>query len=144
MGWTHNWRRQTELPRDRFKAAVEQIKFVLERSSVELAGADGTGEPIFRSDQIVFNGCNGQGCEPFEIARQEFDRHGRKEVWSFCKTERMPYDICVQAALVILQHHLGTLLEVGSDGGDEDWRAAKELVKTHLGYGDDFRLQQAQ
>jgi len=51
----------------------------------------------------------------------------------------MPYDICVRAALIVLQHHLGEKFKVGSDD-KTGWAEAKQLVAANLSYGDNFTL----
>ena len=140
MGWTHNWRRPTELPEGPFARAVSDCEKALGSMEVPLGGFDGNGRPIFDDDHIVFNGGAGQNCEPFEISRVEFDRRGRAEVRSFCKTEHLPYDLCVRAALIILKHGLGDRIVVGSDGSDDDWSNAKDAVEKALGYGQEFCL----
>lgn len=140
MGWTHNWQRETELPHAPFAAAVRDCQEVLARTGIPLAGFDGNGAPIFRDDMIAFNGTDRTGCEPFEIHQTEFDRRGGEMVWSFCKTEHLPYDLCVQAALVVMKHHLGDAIIVGSDGKDQDWAEARRICQEHLGYGHEFRL----
>lgn len=140
MGITHHWYRPTELPEQQFADAVVDIEEVVASAGVALAGFEGEGNPIFLPDHVVFNGVKGQHCEPFEIRRVEFDRRGRAEVFGYCKTEQFPYDLCVKAALIILKHHLGDLIRVGSDASDEDWKAAKELIQSQLNFGIDFIL----
>jgi len=140
MGWTHSWYRETELDERAFAAAVRDCRTAVAEADADLAGFDGTGKPIFEPDHIVFNGRSPAACEPFEISRVEFDRRGRPEAFGFCKTEHLPYDICVQVSLVILKHHLGSSIRVGSDGSEDDWRPAVDLVRASLGYGDDFHL----
>ena len=140
MGWTHSWQRPTELPEEGFARAVEDCRKVMGALGVTLGGFTGEGDPVFSAESIVFNGAGRSGCEPFEIARVEFDRRGRDMVRSFCKTEHAPYDVCVQAALIVLKHHLGDAITVGSDGGDSDWKQAREHCQETLGYGGDFSL----
>jgi hypothetical protein len=143
MGLTHAWYRETELDEHAFAAAVEDCRMVVAKTDVPLAGFEGAGEPIFDSDHIVFNGQRPDECEPFEIARVEFDRRGRPEALGYCKTEGLPYDICVQASLVVLKHHLGSSIRVCSDVSDDAWRSAVELTQAALGYGEEFRLEDA-
>ena len=133
--------RESELPKDGFAGAVEDCKNVLRAIGVPLAGFQGSGQPIFSEDAIVFNGAAGAGCEPFEIHQIEFDRLGRKVVRGFCKTEHAPYDICVQAALIVLKHHLGKGIAVISDATDRDWEEARMACQLHLGYGENFALE---
>jgi len=141
MGWTHHWERSVELPPKQFKQAVEDLRALLPELPVELAGFDGGGEPMLADDHIVFNGRLGEHCEPFEIARVEFDRRGRGYVSSFCKTEQMPYDIAVQAVLIVLKHHLGDEIRVASDGTGPAWSDARRRVQASLGYGEDVEIE---
>jgi len=140
MGWTHNWQRPTELPEEEFARAAEDCQKILVTLDVPLGGFTGNGAPVFSANSIIFNGTGGSGCEPFEIARVEFDRKGLELIFSFCKTEQAPYDICVQIALVVLKHHLGDAITIDSDADDNDWRQARRQCQKSLGYGKDFRL----
>jgi predicted transcriptional regulator len=141
MGWTHYWQRKTELPIEAFARAAEDCAKVMELINVPLGGLDGKGKPIFEKDHIVFNGASRTGCEPFEVARIEFDRRGRRIVLSACKTERAPYDICVQVALIAFKHHLDDTIAVSSDGGNDDWEEARRICQEGLGYGINFELE---
>ena len=53
----------------------------------------------------------------------------------------MPYDLCVQAALIVLKHHLAAAITVSSDGGEPDWERARAACQKWLGYGEEFRLR---
>lgn len=140
MGWTHAWRRQTELPARAFSLASDEIRTIMKFIGVPISGFNGHGMPIITESSIVFNGTRPSHCEPFEIHQTEFDRHGRPYVRSFCKTERAPYDICVKVALIVLKHHLEGAIEVTSDGCDDDWKDARDICQEGLGYGSDFKL----
>ena len=140
MGWTHYWKRDIELPAEAFEKASKDCKAVLDKIEVMLAGPMSEGMPIFNSDAIMFNGIKGQNCEPFSIRRLEEPRKPRSYVFSYCKTEKLPYDLCVKSVLVILKHYLGDQIQVMSDGDDEDWSDAKQLCMSNLGYGAEFIL----
>src|SRR6476660_4895162 len=112
MGLTHSWLRPTELPAEAFTAAVRDIQLVLKAADIPLAGFEGHGQPIFLDDTIVFNGVAGAGCEPFEIHQVEFDRRGRAEKFSFCKTQSLPYDVAVKVSLIIFKEQLGVIFKV--------------------------------
>lgn len=142
MGLTHYWLRPTELPPDKFASAVQDIHRLLPTLNVPLAGFEGTGEPILTDDTLMFNGAGGAACEPFEVHAVEFDRHGRPEKRAYCKTEGLPYDRAVKAALIVLKHHLGDDLTVTSDQPDDAWGDAGQVVQRALGFGSGFRLDQ--
>jgi hypothetical protein len=140
MGLTHTWRRPTELPATAFNAAVADARKILGQAGIPLAGFDGTGSPILESNHIVFNGANGACCEPFEIRQIEFDRRGRPQVTSFCKTQGLPYDLAVKAVLIILKAHLGPDFKVMSDETNERWERASALVTQSLNLQTRFEL----
>ena len=108
---------------------------------VPLAGGDGTGKPIFGAEGIIFNGKTPSDYETFSVARTVTARHDEPKVFEFCKTEHRPYDLCVQAALIVLKHHLGEAIEVSSDGDDAAWATAGVACQKWLGYGMDFKLE---
>ena len=140
MGWTHYWERETELPQEAFEKAVKDCRVLLAAVDVPLAGSHAEGEPVFRGDGIVFNGIKGHDCEPFSIKLVEVSRRPGKLVFSYCKTQKLPYDLCVKCTLIILKHHLGDKIRVMSDFTDEDWNDARNLCQGCLGYGLDFEL----
>lgn len=139
MGLTHHWLRPTELPAAAFKQAAEDCRIVFESVSAELGGFEGFGEPVLDNDHIIFNGKHPATCEPFEIAAVQFDRRGRDEFYCHCKTEHLPYDLFVKAALIIFSHRIGPAFKVTSDAPTA-WDAARDLVQRTLGYGADFQL----
>lgn len=140
VGLSHHWRRQTELPLDLFKKAVSDCRILLDNPSVELAGFDGVGTPVLEDDRIVFNGIAPRSCEPFEIAAVEFDRRGKQEFFSHCKTGHLPYDLYVKATLIVFSHHLQEAFHVSSDQDNQAWDNARVFVQDRLGYGDSFML----
>jgi hypothetical protein len=140
MGWTHYWNSPDELDVPTFARAVSDSRRVLEASLVALAGADGTGRPTLTHEAIIFNSVASSGCEPFVSLRRTQGHHLRRRPWQFCKTEHLPYDRCVMAVLVVLQHHFGSRVTVASDGRETDWRPATELCRTVLGYDSGFTL----
>ena len=142
MGVTHYWQRDAEFDTDKFAAAASDAKLVMEHIGVPLAGAGGVGDAIFVAKEIVFNGSE-TPCEDFTARRTEKPRQGRPRVFSYCKTEGAPYDLCVKAALIVLKHHLGDAIAVTSDVENDEWRQARELCQSCLGYGMGFAPESA-
>jgi hypothetical protein len=94
-----------------------------------------------RPDAIIFNGVGTAMYETFDMRlEEEALRDGNRRVFSFCKTERRPYDLAVQVALIVFKHHLIRHLRVSSDGDEAEWDAARRLCQQHLAYGGDFHL----
>ena len=140
MGYTHYWQRSPQLPHDAFGRAVADCQRALPPTHVPLAGANGNGQPRFKSDAIVFNGVGIDAHETFAIRLSEPERSDGRPAFLFCKTEHKPYDLAVQVALIVFKHHLGEAFHVSSDGAEADWDTARELCQHHLGYGADFQL----
>jgi hypothetical protein len=138
MGLTHYWQRFPVLPPTTFARAVADCRKIMPHIGVALADADGSGTAVFRDEVIMFNGVGTQRCEPLVVRQRERPHRDRLRVLSFTKTHRLPYDVCVRVALIILRHHLGQFFEVASD--DAHWEAAGALCQKHLGYGQEFRL----
>jgi hypothetical protein len=143
MGWTHYWQREIELPAKSFADATTDCRKLFELLKTPLGDVKGKGEPVLAEDKIMFNGINGHSCEPFIINRIQPPRPGRSIVRGYCKTEHLPYDLCVQCTLIILKHHLGDAIKITSDGTDYDWEEARKACTKYLGYGDNFCLGQA-
>lgn len=129
MGYTIYWLRPAKLPADPFAAAVDDFRQMLPLLNVALAGPHGKGSPVLDSERLAFNGQSPRCCESFDFRREESDRHNDGVVRSFCKTQRLPYDLCVKVALLFLRRHLGELLTLSSDGEDAEWHDARRLVR---------------
>ena len=142
MGLTHYWECEIELPKDKFAQAVDSCAELLEKIEIPLSGSGGTGNPVFTSDDILFNGAAGLTCEDFCFSRTHIPKRKREKAFAYCKTEGLPYDICVRVALIILKHFLGKMIIVASDSQDDNWQKAREFCQTHLGYGKDFELEE--
>lgn len=59
MGYTHYWRRKREIPADKWRAILADVRAIipeLARRGVPLAGGDGKGAPKITSGRISFNG----------------------------------------------------------------------------------------
>lgn len=140
MGYTHYWKRPPLLSPQAFGRALADCRRILPELHVSLAGADGTGKPVYRANGITFNGVGAASYETFSIRQAEPAPDAEPLVFSFCKTAHKPYDLVVQVALIVFWHHLGPQFQVSSDGAESDWDAARKLCQRHRGYGDDFRL----
>lgn len=140
MGYTHYWIRPPRLPTPPFGQAVADCRRLLPKLNIPLAGGDGSGRPLFRSDAVVFNGVGAASYETFDLRLEESDPGDGQPVFSFCKTEHRPYDLAVQVSLIVFKHHLGPQFRVSSDSQEAAWDMARRLCQQHLGYGKDFTL----
>lgn len=140
MGLTHYWERPADLPPNDFVQASEDIKTVFGLLGIPLGDAEGRREAVIDSEQVVFNGAHGTGCEPFIFRRHEEPGLGRGNVFGYCKTEGLDYDICVRCALVILKHYLGERMIVTSDSRDDEWSIPHETCERMIGHPLSFSL----
>ena len=143
MGLTHYWERPVQLSPAAFNRAVVDCRRLLPLLSIPLAGGDGTGTPVLDSEVLMFNGVGDASYETCAICRVEEDPGEGRRVFSFCKTEHRPYDLAVRAVLIVFQHHLRSQFKVSSDDHASAWEAARQLCQQHLGYGNEFRLDQS-
>jgi len=87
--------------------------------------------------------CNGDcSHETFYFPRVMLRDHHTALDYHFdsCKTAFKPYDLAVQAFLIVAKHHLGDEILISSDGDEQHWIDAQNLVDHTLGYGMDFDL----
>jgi hypothetical protein len=156
MGYTHYWdyhpeqiQDETELKR-KFSNAVKQIKkchaFLkknpyahegvaggyYDESHCKIRGGLGEGLPVFKEDEILFNGDAKQYLdhESFHI---KWDNKGDDggDLWGFCKTARKPYDVLVCMSLIALEESFNDskVFSYSSDGDESEWQGARDLYR---------------
>jgi hypothetical protein len=143
MGYTHSWIRTKSLDHDKFAAAIIDSRRVCEATDVNLSGIENEPEPVFENYVIAF----GDGGEPLIIQCTCDNQSPERPIpdkpgfhFGYCKTEQLPYDLCVQATLIILNYYFGKEFLVGSDGNDLEWVRARRLCEGIVGYGGSFVL----
>jgi hypothetical protein len=147
MGYTHYWYRPPAIEAAAFAritADVRRLLPALADRQVRLAGPDGTGAPIVTAEDIAFNGltARNEDGEAFWFPRvrdpRMWERPGPDgRFFAFCKTGRAPYDLAVQATLIVVAHHVPAV-GVTSDGTRREWARARDLCQERLGYGAAF------
>jgi hypothetical protein len=149
MGYTHYWERPRILPRRPFAAAAKDCRRLCLALAIPLGDGRGLNQPTFSAAEICFNGrAEGPGgdssYETFRVERARRPGYPQEQArgdWGldFCKTNRRPYDLCVQGCLMVLSHHLGTArFRVDSDGTSGDWDEARQACQRVLGYGGEW------
>lgn len=104
-----------------------------------------TGE-WFAGTHLATRACGGDCSHESFVLERVFQpeswqkpKHGGK--WgAFCKTAFKPYDLAVNAVLIIAKHHLGDRIIVHSDGEEEHWWDAMQLCAYKLGYEEEWHL----
>jgi hypothetical protein len=196
MGYTHYLYRPKEIQPEVFKQIVADLKAIIEKAGVPLAGWNGKGTPELTDEVIAFNGvadcghkktesiaiawpaknanginqtnngedvlngtwfaggllgsraCGGDcSHETFRFERayqpQEWQKPDKNGFWfCFCKTAYKPYDLIVQAAMIIIKHYLKDQVVVHSDGDVQHWDDARNLTTIVVRYGFDFKLDE--
>lgn len=138
MGYTHYYRvnaapkgKATQSEKAYQKAILECAKVIRYYSETfgGLSGFSAHCEPKLYGGLKV-NGSERVGsCEDF-IMREHLSQN---ESFNFCKTASYPYDTVVTACLIILKHRLGDLIDVSSDGRQDDWNDGLILARKVLG-----------
>ena len=150
MGYTHYWYRSKTLSPGKFALAVADCEKVCNGLEIPLGDCFGEGAPKFSPRSISFNGraidSEGDGSyEPFRIDQVFADEHratnAHGQLFAFTKTNFRPYDLCVQACLIVFDFHFSEDLVVSSDGDDKAWNEARSACQHFLGYGPHFKLE---
>ena len=94
--------------------------------------------PIFSSKEIWFNGTDSDydvnSDDSPNLSHETFVLRRDGESRSFCKTARKPYDLMVQACLLVYCCHSPDTIKLSSDGDKDDWEEAIKFVYNVLGY----------
>jgi len=138
MGYTHYWYVKDIRAVERALPQVASDLRHLLPQLPPLAGWDGTGGPAIEDQEIAFNGAAPNDYETFLLTSSpEGYTQGEKGLFGSCKTERRPYDLAVQVALVLLKWHSEAIapdaVRLASDGNLVDWGRACQVVEG-LGY----------
>lgn len=146
MGYTHYWSYDRDFDRRALGLALldaREIVKAVQARGISLRGGMGLGEPMV-GEGICFNGDASTNEDhegflfPMSTVGEEEAMALHGQLWDFCKTGRAPYDLAVCAVLLVLKHHLGSKLRVGSDGDSGEWQPAVDLVKELFGYDIEF------
>jgi hypothetical protein len=111
--------------------------------------------PQFNKEHIYFNGADNDNrlrkgvktpkgeygyTDSRDLAYETFAVYPNMETGEFCKTERKPYDLMVQACLIVIDHHTDNTA-ITSDGTNADWKEARNFVKDILGYKSTLKIK---
>jgi hypothetical protein len=116
------------------RTAIDSSHSMIEKPWIQNWGQEG---PV-----IAINGLENQMCETFVIykngtPKQDWQSPGF-EGFSFCKTQRLPYDAVVTATIIWIDSHFPGRLNASSDGDSSDWREGMNLAK--IAFPDDKTL----
>ncbi len=120
MGYTHYWRQSRTFTDDewtKLAAFAQRLVQGAKRHGIVLAGWDGTGEPDIDEDSIGFNGVPDH--ETFRLERVPTVQAWQDEHFSFCKTNRKPYDVAVVTMLATAKAIAPDAIHISSDDGPE-------------------------
>ncbi len=102
-----------------------------------ICGPDGTGVPFITNDVVSFNGNVGtdDNYDTFTITRdiQDIGIPNMPAGYSFCKTNRKPYDTAVVACLVFIHSMNPKLFKMVSSGNISNWHDGLHLCKAVSG-----------
>ena len=138
MGYTHYWRQSADFTTDQWSAICKDTRKIIAYCGtwgIALQHEYDDPRPaVVKKSEIRFNGAGHDGHETFYISRNPTD--AEKE-FSFCKTERKPYDLAVCLCLLRIAYHCPAIT-ISSDGyrwrdehWDSNWLTAKAAY-THL------------
>jgi hypothetical protein len=130
MGYTHYWAYRPDHPayRQEWPAIVDaagRIAAHLRQAGITIAGPAGHGQPrLDLASGVSFNGDAAAelDCEPFTLAPPQETTDASQAVSTFCKTNRLPYDVAVAGLLLFCQQLVPQVFTIASDGEwDREW-----------------------
>jgi hypothetical protein len=108
-----------------------KIAYEYEDAPILITGCQRYKKPHFSKDLVWFNGGGKFGVEDLDHETCVIHRNPPEGHMEFCKTQRKPYDLFVKAVLILFKAQFPHV-EISSDGDDDEWEEAMELVKTHI------------
>ena len=96
-------------------------------------------KPWFAGAMLLTRTCGGD-CSHETFYFPQRDPKSDANGFNFCKTAYKPYDLAVNAFLIIAKHYLKDALKVHSDGEGVDWEDGRRVCEIVLRYGKDFEL----
>lgn len=122
MGYSHYWKKTKQVDQkvwNSYAKVCKKLKDCTENIGISIVNHTGNAgtAPIFNRNKIQFNGENINSYESFNISIN--DEVGE---FSFCKTNRKPYDILVVCCLIAAKLMLG--YRIASDGDKDDLKEA--------------------
>ncbi|CAI7611840.1 unnamed protein product [Penicillium glandicola] len=130
MGYTHyyailDW--DTPEWQKAWAQLIQDVPNIIKEARVPLSGPtedEDTVTPVVTDSEegIYLNGIRRNSHEPFILCKP-----GK---WTFCKTAQKPYDLVVTSILLRIWMLAPKNLDLGSDGGYEDWADARDLCAT--------------
>lgn len=134
MGYTHYWNVPDDDAYDEaWPQIVEDTRKIAEavaQRGIVLANWNGNGTPTIDNGTISFNG-DGATDNDYETFQLDPPGSGASD-FGGCKTARRPYDLAVTAVLVRV-NMLVPSFTISSDGGDEGFAEARELLAELFG-----------
>lgn len=151
MGYSHAWKRPKVIDEGVYSKIQKDMLSVLELlppecpvTALPIRIMDGYGiyAPAISSHHFYFNGDAAENldCEAFAFNRvmvpwewQKPDQRGLYYTW--CKTQRLPYDLAVCACLLIASYHLKDQFVFQTDAGSLSgpvWLSAIETASQAL------------
>lgn len=135
MGFTRYYTINGKLDPERFKSYSKDCKFICDKiyekytgqpwENRGIAGWDGTGDPEFTDDEVVFNGIGDMAHETFSIGVNS-------KGFNFTKTQLKDYDKYVYACLLLAGIYFKKDIKVSSDGDRDDYPEITGLVKSFV------------
>ncbi len=103
-----------------------------EQVGIAIVGPVGRQKALLTGELVEFNGRGELRCEALCIARivslQNWKEIKERLRLESCKTNNLPYDLVVAAALLSLKHHCPEV-SIFADGGPETWADGAHLLR---------------
>lgn len=133
MGYTHYYTQKksfTTAQWQKIQDATNAILAYCEKLGIPTRyGFDSKKAASVTAKAIHFNGQDDDGHEDFVIPKALPANTRDGEYFAFCKTARKPYDLAVCLVLLFVCDVAKDVMEVSSDGNNDDWQPAYDSYK---------------
>lgn len=137
MGFTNYWTRPNKpVPAKAWDAFIADVRKIFKEHADIIARESDLPDraPVADDTEVRFNGIGDEGHDTFHLTRDFEPQDWRKPEdgqFAFCKTNRRPYNEVVTSILSCVEHHLGDIFNVSSDGedGEEDGIFPYSVIK---------------
>ena len=129
MGYTYYVRQSKPASNEKWTAVCNDFKKF--RAAALLLGKpfpiqreeDDSSDVLIDDECIIFNGIGEDAHETFMLEKAG-------DSFSFCKTNRKPYDTAVVTVLILANHHAPDVWGVSSDGVIQEWQPVLDWMNS--------------
>lgn len=135
------WWRPPVIPATLFNVALLDCQKICQimqaKNMFQLCGPD-SDVPAFESEKIAFSGV--PTADLFLLPQKSTRLNRDGQVFEFCKTNRLPYELAAVACVVIFKFYLEDRFHISTDRGIDCWPTIVSEFSDVFGWADALNL----